>query len=384
MGATSDSPKISVLVPICNVEKYLDECLESVQAQTLSDIEVICINDGSKDGSLGIIQSFCRRDPRFRLIDKPNTGYGDSMNRGLDAARGEYVAILESDDYLDSDALEYMYDEAVRGDLEVFKCNFWLYWSDARPERMYRRNMYLSFASPEMVLMGAHRPADYPYSFWGKASIWSAIYKRSFLDDNSIRFLPTPGASYQDSSFTFKVLACADRVAYSSRAFLHYRQDNENSSVNSKGKVYCTCDEHAEMVRFLNEDRPDLKPELDPIRARLKFLNYRWNYDRLGEQFKGEFLRRFSEEMREEIERGSIPADYFSGAMMIRLRKSPELGHFKYFYDEEIEEVRQIAFDPKFYATRRLCETSPSKFDTIREYFNAGGIKYILKVILNR
>lgn len=384
MHVADSSPKVSVLVPICNVEKYLEECLESARVQTLTDIEIICINDGSTDGSLKIIQSFCERDARFRLIDKLNSGYGDSMNKGLDAARGEYVAILESDDFLDSDALEYMYQKAVGSDLEVLKCNFWLYWSAPSSERMFRKNMYFSFASPEMVLMGAHRPIDYPYSFWGKASIWSAIYKRSFLNDNSIRFLPTPGASYQDSSFTFKVLACASRVAYSSKAFLHYRQDNENSSVNSKGKVYCTCEEHAEMERFLNEERPDLKLELDPIRARLKFLNYRWNYDRLGDKFKNEFLMRFSAEMREEIERGTISEEYFNGRLEKRLRKSPDLGHFKYFYDEELEEIRQIAFDPAFYATRRLCETSPSKIDTVKRYFSAGGLKYIIKVAKQR
>ena len=84
-------PLVSVLIPICNVEEYLEQCLESARSQTLRDIEVICINDGSTDGSLGIIQSFAARDERFRVIDKPNSGYGDSMNKGLEVARGEYV-----------------------------------------------------------------------------------------------------------------------------------------------------------------------------------------------------------------------------------------------------------------------------------------------------
>ena len=81
----SDTPKVSLLVPICNVERYLRECLDSAVAQTLEDIEIICINDGSTDGSLGIINSFVEKDPRFKVIDKPNSGYGDSMNKGLEA-----------------------------------------------------------------------------------------------------------------------------------------------------------------------------------------------------------------------------------------------------------------------------------------------------------
>ena len=126
---SSISPIISVLVPICNVEKYLDECLSSLQNQTLKDIEIICINDGSTDSSLDIINKFASEDPRFVVIDKPNSGYGDSMNRGLELSRGKYIAILESDDFLDADALEYMVTEAESRQLEVFKCNFWLYWS---------------------------------------------------------------------------------------------------------------------------------------------------------------------------------------------------------------------------------------------------------------
>ena len=375
--SSSSAPLVSVLVPICNVEKYLEECLESARTQTLDDIEVICINDGSTDGSLDIIKAFMARDPRFRVIDKPNSGYGDSMNKGLDAARGKYIAILESDDFLDSDGLEYMVQEAEAQNLEVFKCNFWLYWSVADPSRQNRHNLYFNLASPEMVLMGAHAPVDYPYVFWSKASIWSAIYRKDFLDQNNIRFLPTPGASYQDAGFTFKVLACARRMAYSSRAFLHYRQDNENSSVNSKGKVYCTCDEHAEMRRFLEEDRPDLKPVLDPIRAHVKFLNYRWNYGRLGDQFKAEFLERFSQEMREEIERGSIPSGYFDGSIFA----DESMRGFRYFEPWEIREVLEIVNEPEYYAVRRACEKSPSKKETLKSYWKAGGASYALRAL---
>lgn len=282
----TQTPLVSVLVPICNVERYLHQCLESARNQTLKNIEVICINDGSTDGSLDIINEFVSHDERFKVIDKPNSGYGDSMNKGLEMAEGRYIAILESDDYLDADALEYMVGEAEDQNLEVLKCNFWLYWSKALPEHSMRHNLYFPLATPEMVLMGAHAPADYPKIFWAKASIWSALYRRSFLEENGIRFLPTPGASFQDLSFTFKVLAHVKRLAYSARAFLHYRQDNEGSSVNSKGKVYCVCDEHDEIKRFLEQDCPELAPALHPIRAYTKFLNYRWNYERLGENLR--------------------------------------------------------------------------------------------------
>lgn len=374
------APLVSVLVPICNVERYLDQCLESARTQTLRDIEVICINDGSTDSSLDIINSFVERDERFRVIDKPNSGYGDSMNKGLEAARGKYVAILESDDFLDPDALQFMYEAAERDQLEVLKCNFWLYWSQPSPERMNRHNVYFQLAWPHMVNMGPHAPADCPEVFGAKPSIWSALYRRDFLDSNGIRFLPTPGASYQDAGFTFKVLACATRMAYSGRAFLHYRQDNEKSSVNSKGKVYCICDEHAEMSRFLDEERPDLRAVLDPIRAHAKFLNYRWNYDRLGDQFKPEFLDRFGKEMREEIERGCIPQSYFDGSIW----RPGDSEKVAYFEPWEIKEVEEIVNDPAYYAVRRKCERSRSKKETLSSYWKAGGPGFVLRALKNR
>mgnify|MGYP000450017110 FL=1 len=97
----SDTPKVSLLVPpFCNVERYLRVCLDSAVAQTLNDIEIICINDGSTDSSPDIIREYMEHDPRVKMIDKANSGYGDSMNRGLEMARGEYVGILESDAYV--------------------------------------------------------------------------------------------------------------------------------------------------------------------------------------------------------------------------------------------------------------------------------------------
>lgn len=107
-------PKISVLVPCYNVEKYLDECLISIANQTLSDIEIICINDGSTDGTLNVIKKYAKADKRFVVIDKENEGYGKTMNRGLDAATGEYVAIVESDDWIEPHAFETLYKGAKK------------------------------------------------------------------------------------------------------------------------------------------------------------------------------------------------------------------------------------------------------------------------------
>ena len=237
----SGSPVLSLLIPIYNVQRYLRECLDSALAQTLKDIEIICINDGSTDNSPAIIREYMERDRRVKMIDKANSGYGDSMNHGLEMARGKYVGILESDDFMAPDALEKLVSAADSNNADFAKANFDLYWS--KPEE--RRSLHEMFKAKDCG-KPVH-PSDTTQFFKQKPSIWSAVYRRDFLERNGIKFLPTPGASFQDTSFAFKVIACADKAVYLHDAVLSYRQDNENSSVNSSAKVFCVNTEYARL-----------------------------------------------------------------------------------------------------------------------------------------
>ena len=127
------APKVSIIVPCCNVEKYVAQCLDSLIAQTLKDIEIICINDGSKDKTLNVLQDFAKRDSRVIIIDKANTGYGDSMNQGLDLARGEFVGIVESDDFVESEMFETLYHCAKDHSLDICRAGYFIY-RDGRDE----------------------------------------------------------------------------------------------------------------------------------------------------------------------------------------------------------------------------------------------------------
>ncbi len=301
----SSRPKVSLLVPIYNVERYLRQCLDSAAAQTLSDIEVICINDGSTDGSPVIIREYLERDPRFRMIDKANSGYGDSMNRGLDAARGEFVGVLESDDFMAPDALEKLVGAAESFDAEVAKGNFDLYWST--PEE--RRELHEMF-TPEMCGKPVV-PGDTGFIFYQKPSIWSAVYRRDFLEREGIRFLPTPGAAFQDTSFTVKVFALARRAVWIHDAVVSYRQDNEGSSINASNKVFCVNTEYAEIERWLGTDYAD-KFGAEAAARLLRFCHaakydsYMWSYVRLAPEFRVEFLERMAGEYRAAVEAGEF------------------------------------------------------------------------------
>ena len=241
--------KVSVLVPVYNVKKYLRQCLDSLVAQTLDAIEFVCIDDGSTDGCSEILDEYAKKDARFRVIHKENSGYGASMNVGLRAAKGEYISIVESDDFADAEMFERLYDVAERQQAEVVRSNFWamtqegsMFWESCAGHP-YNRVFCPMEEAPELIM--------------ALPTIWSSVYRRDFLAENDIWFHETPGASYQDVSFAFEVVSSAKRYFIVKDAWLHYRMDNASSSVHSKGKVFCISDEYDAIEEFLQKQKRD-------------------------------------------------------------------------------------------------------------------------------
>lgn len=261
--------KVSILVPICNVEKYLTKCLDSIVNQTLKDIEIICINDGSTDNSLKIINEFADMDSRIVVIDKPNSGYGDSMNKGLDIAKGEYIGIVESDDFADLNMFEDLYSLAKEYDAELVKSNYKMYWSN--PEKIIEKNQ-LNLTSN---IINLKNKDDLVRSI---TLIWTAIYKRKWLDENKIRFLPTPGASYQDTSFFYKTVLLANKIILTPKSYIFYRQDNVNSSFKAVNvnKRLLAHREFEEVKKFIKENNFD---DYLPIICNIMLNAYINNYN---------------------------------------------------------------------------------------------------------
>lgn len=304
-------PKVSVVVLVYNVEKYLEQCLDSIVNQTLKDIEIICVDDGSTDKSGEILDKYVTEDDRVKVIHKKNSGYGNSMNIGFDAAQGEYIGIIESDDYAELNMFESLYECAVENNLDVVKSEYFFYFS-IPIERNEKQDVFSEVMCSRIFkpLTDFESKMEMVEFFNIKPTIWSSIYRRDFIRKNDIRFNETPGASFQDASFNFKVWACAERVKLYPEAFLHYRQDNENSSVNSKGKLYCVCDEYEEMQRFLDL-HPEKKGRLESVKSRIKFDSYMWNFGRISPKYKFIFLDRMSQEFKEDLAKGVVEKDYF-------------------------------------------------------------------------
>lgn len=311
-----DSPKVSVLVPIYNVEKYLRKCLDSIVNQTLRDIEIICINDGSTDSSPEIIREYVASDCRVRMLDKKNTGYGNSMNMGLDMARGEYIGIVESDDFAELDMFEKLYSMAKSDDLDVARSEFYFYTSTTETNEKTNTGYV-----PHNKVFA---PRDDRSVFYQQPSIWANIYRASFLRENNIRFLETPGASYQDTGFSFKVYAAAERFEMMDEAFLHYRINEGSSSFQSNSKIYCVCDEYEEIWRYVKES--SLYEDYRYLIPRLQYNGYKWNYNRLADPYDKEFMIRWRADFVKLDEEGNIRGSGFTGEELADIHEILQTG----------------------------------------------------------
>ena len=231
--------KISIIVPIYNVKAYLPQCLDSILAQTFSDVEIICVDDGSNDGSEKIVDEYAAKDSRIVAIHKQNAGYGAAMNTGLDAATGKYIGIVESDDCILPEMYQRLYDQAVQNNLDFIKSEayFWFESLDFK-KRIHVESLDLYY---NKALDQRYRNIFFDFFM----NIWTGIYKTDFLKANDIRFNESPGASYQDNGFWMQTCMYASKAMWLDEAFYLYRQDNPEASIKSTGKIYAMENEYS-------------------------------------------------------------------------------------------------------------------------------------------
>jgi glycosyltransferase involved in cell wall biosynthesis len=235
------------------------------------------------------MSEYAKKDGRIQIIDKPNEGYGKTMNRGIDAASGEYVGVVESDDWIKPDMYETLYKIAKDNNADVAKSRFFLF-DDKTGTNEPTKDMFAA-RDVEQVINPRWRPAI----FYGPPSIWSAIYRRDFLNWHEIRFLESPGASYQDVGFNFKVWAMADRVWLTQKPLLHYRVGHSGQSVKSRYKAFCVCDEFGEIERYM-KDKPAMFQEVEKIFNGVRYEVWKWNLGRLDGGSREAFHKMFRED----------------------------------------------------------------------------------------
>ena len=206
-------PKVSVIVPIYNVEKYLEKSINSLLSQTLEDIQIILVNDGSKDNSGNIAKEYEKNNKdRVIYVEKANGGLSDARNYGLKYATGDFIAFLDSDDYIEKNAYEEMYNKAIEENADYVECDFiWEFPNKIRVDKQYpykNKKEMLSFV---------------------RVVAWNKLIKRQLITDNNLEF--PKGLRYEDIEFTYKLIPFINKFAYVDKPFIHYVQ-REGSIAN--------------------------------------------------------------------------------------------------------------------------------------------------------
>ena len=220
-----DSPKVSVIVPVFNSEDLLGNCLESIENQSLKDIEIICVDDGSSDGSFDILNQFSSKDARFKIYQQENSGAGSARNKGIEESCGEYILFVDSDDYIESETCEMLYEQASRLDCDLILFNSMRHFSNDR-------NLALIHFKKNDEINYQIRVFDYEYFrdriFDGEYGvIWNKLYKSSFIRDNNITF--PKHKIYNDVEFHIKTTLLAKKISYVDGTFYHYNRSGHAS-----------------------------------------------------------------------------------------------------------------------------------------------------------
>lgn len=329
---------VSIIVPVYNVETYLCQCMESLCRQTLHNIEIICVNDGSTDGSLAILQRYAERDSRILIIDKENGGYGKAMNIGIEHATGEYIGIVEPDDYVPLEMYEDLYSVAESNSLDLVKADFYRFKTEENG------NMHLAYNhldKSNQYYNQVLNPSIMPELITLIMNTWSGIYKRDFLKKHHIQHNETPGASFQDNGFFWQTFIRATRAMFLDRPYYMNRRDNPNSSVNSKDKVYCMNIEYDFIRDLLMNEPNDVWERFKGYYNLKRYHNYMFTLSRIGDAFKREYIERIAAEFRRSQTLDELDMGLFSKNEQDKLLfmiKSPGDYYLKYCLKDSNDE----------------------------------------------
>ncbi len=256
---------VSVIIPVYNVEPYLRACMDSIVGQTLQELEIICVNDGSTDGSAAILEEYAANDPRIRIISQENSGLSEARNNGVRAASGKYIYFMDSDDWLEPDTLRIltgMMEQSPVDFIHFRGISFGDTRDSIKAAESTNRIFYQHELDDEQILSGRDVFQKLIHQNTITASAWLNLFDRTFFLNNGLWFCP--GMLYEDQSWFIDVLMHAEKVRFLNKVLYHYRkrEDSITSSVSTFRHAYSWFAASRETVRILGEIQPQPDPAL--------------------------------------------------------------------------------------------------------------------------
>ena len=265
-------PLISIIVPIYNVEKYLERCMNSLLNQTIKDIEIIMVDDGSPDNCPQMCDEYAKKDNRVKVIHKQNAGLGLARNSGLEVATGEYVAFVDSDDYVDVSMYKKLYEMASERNTDAVFCGFRKEFSPNRFIECKECKDYIEYANNQIddlildfVAAPPHSKAEYVHDM----SVWHSIYKRSIIEENKIKFISEREYASEDIPFQIDFLKCCKKVAFIPDIFYVYCYNGGSLTKSFKTEKF---EKIQALYHLLKERTVDI--DKDSLRAKRLFIGY--------------------------------------------------------------------------------------------------------------
>ncbi|WP_099330929.1 glycosyltransferase family 2 protein [Priestia aryabhattai] len=239
-------PAISIIVPIYNVEKYLHKCVDSILDQTFKDFELILVNDGSPDNCGEICNEYSRKDPRVKVIHKKNGGLSDARNAGIDIAEGDYIGFVDSDDWIEPDMYEILFNMCKTNNCEIGSCTYAIYHQN---KRIINESHPLTVHNNKQAMEAMLNDELY------NEVVCTKLFKRSLF--NGLRF--TLGIIHEDTAFTYKAIHKCEKICFIGVPKYNYIKRDDSIMANTKKNVRIdSVLIYEEMYQFIKNDYPQL------------------------------------------------------------------------------------------------------------------------------
>ena len=300
--------KVSVILPSLNVADYIKECLESVIAQTLWEIEIICVDAGSTDGTFEILQQYAGKDTRVQIFGCEKKSYGRQGNEGIRRANGKYIAVVETDDFVAEEMFGKLYETAEKYSLDYVKADYDSFEELQQGGRVWQTRK--TFPVRTDLYGKVIRPLDYVCVVEGDYNIWKGIYRKDFLVQKGIVLNETPGAAFQDIGFILQTICLAERALYTDDSFYRYRVKRKGASTYQPSAVKYL---YQEFSRLLEDSTLPLGTDRQ-VWNRIYYklaLNFRVEYEKV--------LR--MEQYNTDSEHLSKYYEWFCGKILYALKK---------------------------------------------------------------